>query len=194
MTAVAQPSVDVLFRQSVPINICDSLGRLTQQSGNSVDSKSRGSDINDLRDYRLTVSGLCSRTHQFDLNSLRDFFEPRQFHGNAFSTGLRTWTGCSMRDVLEFVGSSGQATDLLLAGAHIGESGNPYEHSAVLMPLDMALDDKILLAWSVDGRAIARTRQNSDTYQGPIDAIINTDMHTHRVVSLSRIMLASFPA
>ena len=62
--------------------------------------------------FRLTVAGLVSRTHQFSLQDLRLNFTERSFdEGQAgrFSTGEKSWQGCSLNELIEFVGVSGQA-------------------------------------------------------------------------------------
>jgi DMSO/TMAO reductase YedYZ molybdopterin-dependent catalytic subunit len=193
MNAVAQPSasVDVLFRRHLSANIGDSLGRLAHHSRSTAYQSVPVSDMSDPRDFRLTVSGLCSRTHQFSLNVLRDIFELRQIHGNSTSSGLQTWTGCSLGELLEFVGHSGQATDILLVGSKRDSSNDPHEHSAVLMPFDSAINENIIVAWSLDGNSLISTRKGSEAGFGPVDAIIATDSHTHRIPGLSRIMLTT---
>ena len=62
--------------------------------------------------FRLTVAGLVSRTHQFSLQDLRLNFTERSFdegQTGRFSTGEKSWQGCSLNELIEFVGVSGQA-------------------------------------------------------------------------------------
>jgi DMSO/TMAO reductase YedYZ molybdopterin-dependent catalytic subunit len=62
--------------------------------------------------FRLTVAGLVSRTHQFSLQDLRLNFNERSFDDrqiDRFSTGEKSWQGCSLNELIEFVGVSGQA-------------------------------------------------------------------------------------
>jgi DMSO/TMAO reductase YedYZ molybdopterin-dependent catalytic subunit len=62
--------------------------------------------------FRLTVAGLVSRTQQFSLQDLRLNFSERSFdgaHGDRFSEDEKSWQGCSLNELIEFVGVSGQA-------------------------------------------------------------------------------------
>jgi DMSO/TMAO reductase YedYZ molybdopterin-dependent catalytic subunit len=184
-------SVEVLFRRQLPSGVGDLIGRLAKPSTSTTDHSAPAGDSTDPENYRLTVSGLCSRTHQFSLSALRDIFDVRQLYGHSNSIGLQTWTGCLLGDILDFVGNSGQATDILLVGAGGHLSNDPNEHSAVLIPVDSASNDNVLIAWSVEGNSLGNARRGSDALFGPVDAIIATDGHTHRVTGLSRITLAS---
>jgi DMSO/TMAO reductase YedYZ molybdopterin-dependent catalytic subunit len=183
-------SVDVLFRRQLPTNVGDSIGRLAQHASSTTDRSEPASHSSDAS-FRLTVSGLCSRTHQFSLSALRDTFDVRQLYGNSTSFGLQTWTGCLLADILDFVGNSGQATDILLVGTSGYLSNDPYEHSAVLIPIDSASNDNVLIAWSVEGSSLGNARRGSDARFSPVDAIIAADGHTHRVSGLFRVTLAS---
>jgi DMSO/TMAO reductase YedYZ molybdopterin-dependent catalytic subunit len=62
--------------------------------------------------FRLTVAGLASRTQQFSLQDLRLNFSERSFDGrqrDRFSAIAESWQGCSLNELIEFVGVSGQA-------------------------------------------------------------------------------------
>src|SRR6201987_6571961 len=61
---------------------------------------------------RLTVAGLVSRTQQFSLQDLRFNFNERSFDSqrtDRFSAEQKSWQGCSLNELIEFVGISGQA-------------------------------------------------------------------------------------
>ena len=67
-------------------------------------------DRNDA--FRLTVAGLVSRTQQFSLQDLHFNFNERSFEkgqADRFSAEKKSWVGCSLNDLIEFVGISGQA-------------------------------------------------------------------------------------
>jgi DMSO/TMAO reductase YedYZ molybdopterin-dependent catalytic subunit len=62
--------------------------------------------------FRLTVAGLVSRTQQFSLQDLRFNFNERPFDSrktDRFSADEKWWRGCSLNELIEFVGVSGQA-------------------------------------------------------------------------------------
>jgi DMSO/TMAO reductase YedYZ molybdopterin-dependent catalytic subunit len=62
--------------------------------------------------FRLTVAGLVSRTQQFSVQDLRLNFSERSFAGeqaDRFSLDENCWQGCSLNELIEFVGVSGQA-------------------------------------------------------------------------------------
>jgi DMSO/TMAO reductase YedYZ molybdopterin-dependent catalytic subunit len=62
--------------------------------------------------FRLTVAGLVSRTQQFSLEDLRLNFTGRSFDSrqqDRFSAEQKSWQGCSLNELIEFVGVSGQA-------------------------------------------------------------------------------------
>jgi hypothetical protein len=62
--------------------------------------------------FRLTVAGLVSRTQQFSLQDLRFNFNERCFDSrktDRFSADQKLWRGCSLNELIEFVGVSGQA-------------------------------------------------------------------------------------
>ena len=62
--------------------------------------------------FRLTVAGLVSRTQQFSLQDLRFNFNERSFdrqQTDRFSAEQKSWQGCSLNELIEFVGVSGQA-------------------------------------------------------------------------------------
>jgi DMSO/TMAO reductase YedYZ molybdopterin-dependent catalytic subunit len=70
---------------------------------------------------RLTVAGLVSRTQQFSLQDLRFNFNERSFDSlqtDRFSAEQKSWLGCSLNELIEFVGVSGHADYIeLLFGA-----------------------------------------------------------------------------
>jgi DMSO/TMAO reductase YedYZ molybdopterin-dependent catalytic subunit len=62
--------------------------------------------------FRLTVAGLVSRTQQFSLQDLHFNFNERSFatgQTDRFSVEQKSWLGCSLNELIEFVGISGQA-------------------------------------------------------------------------------------
>jgi DMSO/TMAO reductase YedYZ molybdopterin-dependent catalytic subunit len=62
--------------------------------------------------FRLTVAGLVSRTQQFSLQDLHFNFNERSFASgqtDRFSAEQKSWLGCSLNELIEFVGISGQA-------------------------------------------------------------------------------------
>ena len=62
--------------------------------------------------FRLTVAGLVSRTQQFSLQDLRLNFSEWSFtsrQGDRLPSHDSSWSGCTLNELIEFVGVSGQA-------------------------------------------------------------------------------------
>src|ERR1700751_773771 len=62
--------------------------------------------------FRLTVAGLVSRTQQLSLQDLHFNFNERSFASeqpDRLSAEQKSWLGCSLNELIEFVGISGQA-------------------------------------------------------------------------------------
>jgi len=102
--------------------------------------------------FRLTVAGLVSRTHQFSLQDLRLNFNERSFDNrqtDRFSTGKKSWQGCSLNELIEFVGVSGQAHYIEFV---CSESGCGSTFSVPVAELE---NQEIGLIWEQNGESLS---------------------------------------
>jgi len=101
--------------------------------------------------FRLTVAGLVSRTHQFSLQDLRLNFNERSFDNrqtDRFSTSEKSWQGCSLNELIEFVGVSGQAHYIEFVCL---ESGSDATFSVPVAELE---SQEIGLVWEQNGESL----------------------------------------
>ena len=111
----------------------------------------------DAGDWSLRVFGEVDQEMTFDFDSLQQRFEvieeysvmtciSNEVGGNLIGTSL--WGGVRLRDVLEDGGAHDDVVDLLLRGA------DGYSDS---IPLDVAMDEHVLLAVSQNGEPLTQT-------------------------------------
>jgi DMSO/TMAO reductase YedYZ molybdopterin-dependent catalytic subunit len=136
--------------------------------------------------FRLTVAGLVSRTLQFSLPDLRLNFGERSFDcslGDRFSVGEKSWLGCSLNELLEFAGVSGQAR-------HIEFVGSPSEPDGVRsfsVPVTDLEHEEIGLVWERDGESL------SAEHGGPLLALLPTLEGYRTLAGVTRINLVIIP-
>ena len=102
--------------------------------------------------FRLTVAGLVSRTHQFSLQDLRLNFNERSFDDrqiDRFSTGEKSWQGCSLNELIEFVGVSGQARYIEFVSTESPSNG------AFSVPVAELEHQEIGLVWERNGESLS---------------------------------------
>src|SRR5271169_6198477 len=145
MDALVCKSPGFVFHQRTPPNGGPPLNRLVEEFVTSEADfflRTHG-DIPELGRsiYRLTVAGLVRRTYQFSLQELSERFSPKEITATLQCAGNRrssasaykqvpnevdwgneaisnaVWTGCSLADVLNFVGCVDQAKHLELIGS-----------------------------------------------------------------------------
>jgi DMSO/TMAO reductase YedYZ molybdopterin-dependent catalytic subunit len=141
--------------------------------------------------FRLTVAGLVSRTQQYSMQILQDYFSRRTFT----TPGIRdiscarerdVWTGCTLNELLDFVGVSAQARYVEL----VGYTGHPDSASlnVVSLPIEELEHTEIGLVWEQSGEPV--TTENG----GPLVALL-PGTHGFQVIhGLSRINLIIVPA
>ena len=102
--------------------------------------------------FRLTVAGLVSRTQQFSLQDLRFNFNERSFDSrktDRFSADEKSWRGCFLNELIEFVGVSGQA--------HYVEfvCSEPGPERAFSVPVAGLERQEIGLVWERNGESLS---------------------------------------
>jgi DMSO/TMAO reductase YedYZ molybdopterin-dependent catalytic subunit len=101
--------------------------------------------------FRLTVAGLVSRTQQFSLQDLHFNFNERSFdsrQSDRFSTEQKSWLGCSLNELIEFVGVSGQAH-------YIEFICSETATGAFSIPIGELESQEIGLVWERNGQSLS---------------------------------------
>jgi DMSO/TMAO reductase YedYZ molybdopterin-dependent catalytic subunit len=134
--------------------------------------------------FRLTVAGLVSRTQQFSVQDLRLNFSERSFadgRTDRFSVDEKSWQGCSLNELIEFVGVSGQA--------HFVEfvCSEAAPESAFSVPVAELEHQEIGLVWERNGEFLA-TEEG-----GPLVVLVPGLNGYELVPSVSRINLVIIP-
>lgn len=100
--------------------------------------------------FRLTVAGLVSRTQQFSLPDLRLNFSEWSFasrQGDRWSSHDSSWSGCTLNELIEFVGVCGQA--------HYIEFVCSQSEGAFSVPVTDLEHGEIGLVWERNGESIS---------------------------------------
>jgi DMSO/TMAO reductase YedYZ molybdopterin-dependent catalytic subunit len=101
--------------------------------------------------FRLTVAGLVSRTQQFSLQELQFNFNERSFdrqQTDRFSAEQKSWQGCSLNELIEFVGVSGQACYI----EFVSSESTPGAFSIPVAELE---SQEIGLVWERNGQSLS---------------------------------------
>jgi DMSO/TMAO reductase YedYZ molybdopterin-dependent catalytic subunit len=101
--------------------------------------------------FRLMVAGLVSRTQQFSLQDLRFNFNERSFDSqktDRFSAEQKSWQGCSLNELIEFVGISGQACYI----EFVCSESTPGTFSIPVAELE---SQEIGLVWERNGQSLS---------------------------------------
>jgi DMSO/TMAO reductase YedYZ molybdopterin-dependent catalytic subunit len=101
--------------------------------------------------FRLTVAGLVSRTQQFSLQDLSFNFNERSFDSqqtDRFSAEKKSWQGCSLNELIEFVGVSGQAHYI----EFVCSESTPGAFSIPVAELE---SQEIGLVWEQNGQSLS---------------------------------------
>jgi sulfite oxidase len=194
MDPLVRKSPDFVFHQKIPPNGGPPLNRLVEEFVTpEVDFFLRThGDIPELgrSTYRLTVAGLVSRTYQFTLQELSERFSTKEITATLQCAGNRrcsasafkqvpnevdwgndaisnaVWTGCSLADVLHFVGCVDQVKHLEFIGSDVCQKEGTQTQFGGSIPLVRALAGDVLLAWGMNGQPL--TRQHG----APLRAIV----------------------
>lgn len=125
----------------------------------------------DAATWQLTVDGVVESERTFDLEALLGFpthevvatmecagngrarLEPRAVSQPWLQEAIGTgrWRGVRVRDVLEVAGSSPSAVEVLFTGLDRGVEHGREQLFARSLPLELALDDDVLLAYDLNG-------------------------------------------
>jgi len=134
--------------------------------------------------FRLTVAGLVSRTQQFSLQDLRFNFSERSFdgrQGDRFSADDKSWRGCSLNELIEFVGVSGQAHYIEFVCSESGSEG-PFS-----IPVAEFEQQDIGLVWERNGEYL------SGAEGGPLVVLVPGLEGYHPIPGITRINLVIIP-
>jgi DMSO/TMAO reductase YedYZ molybdopterin-dependent catalytic subunit len=144
--------------------------------------------------FRLTVAGLVSRTQQFSVQGLQDYFSERTFTmsgtrtSSLASSGTSSWTGCTLNELLEFVGVSAQAKHVELIGLTRDHDSGTVNAASVSIPTEELANSEIGLVWESAGQPVA-----SDS-GGPLLALLPSGNGFEAIRGLARINLIIVPA
>jgi DMSO/TMAO reductase YedYZ molybdopterin-dependent catalytic subunit len=133
--------------------------------------------------FRLTVAGLVSRTQQFSLQDLRFIFNERSFDSqqtDRFSSEQKSWLGCSLNELIEFVGISGQAHYIEFV---CSESAT----GTFSVPVGQLESQEIGLVWERNGQSLA------DEEGGPLLVLVPGLEGYQPLPGVSRINLVIIP-
>lgn len=144
--------------------------------------------------FRLTVAGLVSRTLQFSVQGLQDYFSERTFA----ATGSRSnssapispnsWTGCTLNELLDFVGVSPQAKHVEFIGLTRDRDSTGLSVNSVSIPIEELENTEIGLVWQNAGQPVGKDSG------GPLLVLLPTETGFETVRGLSRINLIIVPA
>ena len=133
--------------------------------------------------FRLTVAGLVSRTQQFSLQDLRFNFNERSFDSRKtgrFSAEQKSWLGCSLNELIEFVGVSGQAH-------YIEFVCSEPATGAFSIPVGELQSQEIGLVWERNGQSL------SSEDGGPLLVLVPGLEGYQPLPAVSRINLVIIP-
>jgi sulfite oxidase len=162
--------------------------------------------------WTLRVDGMVERPATFSLGALRERFREHsevvtlQCAGNRRAglaevadlpgetpwgpgaTGTARWSGVRLADVLREVGVEADATDVELTGADVTEEPGAPEPYAVSVPLEKALAQEVLLAWSMNGEPLPVA------HGAPVRVVVPGWIGARSVKWLQRVTVADRPS
>jgi DMSO/TMAO reductase YedYZ molybdopterin-dependent catalytic subunit len=145
-------------------------------------------------EFRLTVAGLVSRTQQFSVQGLQDYFSERTFAAPEQRTPSLTqsdsnfWTGCTLNELLDFVGVSPQAKHVEFVGLTRDRDSATLCASSVSIPIEELANTEIGLVWESGGQPVTADSG------GPLVVLLPGECGFATVCGLSRINLIIVPA
>ena len=184
MGALVHKSLDFVFHQEVPPNGGPPLNRLI--SGFATPAPDfflrthGGIPELDCTTYRLTVVGMDGKPYRFSLKELRQQFPVQEMTATLQCAGNRrcsasairalpnevrwgndaisnaVWTGCSLANVLSFVGFPGHAKHVEFIGTDLCQKEGTETRFGGSIPLARALLGDVLLAWGMNGQPLTR--------------------------------------
>jgi DMSO/TMAO reductase YedYZ molybdopterin-dependent catalytic subunit len=143
--------------------------------------------------FRLTVAGLVSRTQQFSVQGLQDYFSERTFatpsplsDSSATSTP-NSWAGCTLNELLDFVGISPQAKHVEFIGLTRDRDSAGLNAHSLSIPIEQLANSEIGLVWENRGQPVSKDSG------GPLLVLLPTETGFETVRGLSRINLIIVP-
>jgi DMSO/TMAO reductase YedYZ molybdopterin-dependent catalytic subunit len=155
---------------------------------------STSSEENRSTEFRLTVAGLVSRTQQFSVQGLQDYFSARTFAAPGWrthsltQTGSNFWTGCTLNELLDFVGVSPQAKHVEFVGLTRDRDSATLCASSLSIPIEELKYAEIGLVWENGGQPVTVDSG------GPLVVLLPSECGFEAVRGLSRINLIIVPA
>lgn len=161
--------------------------------------------------WRLEVDGMVGRELSLSLETLREAFRERtviatlQCAGNrrarlmairdipgeapwgSGATGTAVWTGVALADVLALAGPLPGASDVGFEGADLSPEAKPSQRFGGSIPLDKASRPEVLLAWAMNGEALAAV------HGAPLRVVVPGYIGARSVKWLERIELRFEP-
>ena len=166
----------------------------------------------DCSTFGLTVAGLVTRPHRFSLKELRGQFPLREMVATLHCAGNRrssasaikavpnevgwgndaisnaVWTGCSLAEVLHFVGYLGQAKHVEFIGSDLCRKEGTEAQFGGSIPLVRALLGDVLLAWRMNGQPLSRQ------HRAPLRVVVPGYIGARSMKWLREINLLSAPS
>jgi DMSO/TMAO reductase YedYZ molybdopterin-dependent catalytic subunit len=155
---------------------------------------STSNEENRSTEFRLTVAGLVSRTQQFSVQGLQDYFSERTFapprtRADSFTQiGANFWSGCALSELLDFVGVSPQAKHVEFVGLTRDRDSATLCASSVSIPIEELAKTEIGLVWENAGQPVTADSG------GPLLVLLPSEDGFETVRGLSRINLIIVPA
>jgi DMSO/TMAO reductase YedYZ molybdopterin-dependent catalytic subunit len=155
---------------------------------------STSNEENRSTEFRLTVAGLVSRTQQFSVQGLQDYFSERSFAASGSRThsltqvGSNFWTGCTLNELLDFVGVSPQAKHVEFVGLTRDRDSATLCANSVSIPIEELEHTEIGLVWENAGKPVTADSG------GPLLVLLPGEGGFETVRGLSRINLIIVPA
>lgn len=166
----------------------------------------------DPSQYRLRITGLVAEAQSLSLDALQHKFPkrsvtaviqcagnrrdelialkpiPGEVPWNAAAIGNAHWAGATLRDVLQSIGLSDQASHVAFTGLDdVVQNGSRFSYGGSI-PLERALADDVLLAYEMNGRPL------SPEHGFPLRATVPGHIGARSVKWLASITVQSEPS
>jgi DMSO/TMAO reductase YedYZ molybdopterin-dependent catalytic subunit len=135
-----------------------------------------------------------SRTQQFSVQGLQDYFSERTFaapglRANSLTqASLSSWTGCTLNELLDFVGVSPQARHVEFLGLTRDRDSGNLNANSISIPIEELENAEVGLVWENAGQPVTADSG------GPLLVLLPSQGGFDTVPGLSRINLIIVPA